>query len=233
MKRIALFALLVASLGSQAQKGDKKKIEGSGNVITRDITISSFNELEAGGVFDLRLKQGDREQVRIEADDNLQEYFTVKNEGSKLVIQMKKEVNIHSKKKMNVYVTFKNLKALDLRMVGSTYSDETLNFTDLRLDNQSVGSVKLSLSAKSLQMENESVGSVSLSGRADNAVIKSSSVGSIKAGEFVVKKMEIRNDGVGSAEVNATQELVVRDSFLGKVSNKGAAAIKKSNKTEI
>ncbi len=233
MKRIVLFALLALTFTAQAQKEEKKRIEGSGNLVTREVTVQSFDELDASGLFNLRLSQGDKEQVKIEAEDNLQELFIVKNEGSKLSISMKKNVNINTKKKMNVYVTFKKLKLLDLSMVGGTYSDEPLSFADLRLKNQSVGSVDLDLSAQSLKMDNESVGSVKLTGKAENAVIKSSSVGSIQAGEFVVQKMDINNSGVGSAVVNATKELIVSDSFLGKVKNKGGAAVKKTNKTVI
>ncbi|MFZ9388330.1 MAG: head GIN domain-containing protein [Chitinophagaceae bacterium] len=233
MKRILFIALLAFPFAGQAQKGDRKKIEGSGNVITRDISIGSFDELEAGGVFNLRLSQGDKEQVRIEAEDNLQDLFIVKNEGATLSIRMKNEVSINTRKKMIVYVTFKKLKSMDLSMVGGTESDKNLNFTELRIKNHSVGSVSLSLSAQSLRMDNESVGSVSLKGKAETAKIKSSSVGNIRAGEFVVQKMEIDNTGVGSAEVNAARELIVKDSFLGKVKNKGGAVARKLNKSEI
>ena len=45
--------------------------------------------------------------------------------------------------------------------------------------------------------------------------------------------MNIENTGVGSAEVNAEKELKVKDSMLGRVKNKGAAPVRKSNKVEI
>ena len=51
-------------------------------------------------------------------------------------------------------------------------------------------------------------------------MIKNKSVGSIKAADFVVQKMDIDNEGIGSAEVNAEKELKVKDSFLGKVTIK-------------
>ena len=47
----------------------------------------------------------------------------------------------------------------------------------------------------------------------------------LKDGDVV--EMDIDNSGVGSAEVNATKELKVSDSFLGKVRNKGAAQVKR------
>jgi hypothetical protein len=239
MRKNLFLILTITALGfaTMAQKNDnyddKDRIEGSGNVITKDFTVKSFDELIASGVFNLQLSQGDKESVKIEADDNLMDLFIVENEGSTLKISMKKHSNFNSKKQMKVYITFKSLKSMNLSMVGGTSSDEKLKFADLKLKNQSVGSVSLNMTLQTLNLENESVGSVKLEGSADNAVVKNNSVGSINAGNFVVQKMEIDNTGVGSATVNAEKELKYSDSFLGKVSNKGNATVKKKNKVVI
>jgi len=232
-----MLAITAFSFSMQAQKNgkydDKDRIEGSGNVITKDISVKSFDELDASGVFNLQLSQGDKETLRIEADDNLMDLFIVENEGSTLKIKMKKNSNFNSKKQLKVYVTFKTLKSMNLGMVGGTSSDEKLKFADLKLKNQSVGSVSLNMTLQTLNMENQSVGSVKLEGSAENAVVKNNSVGSINAGNFVVQKMDIENNGVGSATVNAEKELKYSDSFLGKVSNRGNATVKKKNKVVI
>jgi len=232
-----MLAITAFSFSMQAQKNDKyddkDRIEGSGNVITKDISVNSFDELDASGVFNLQLSQGDKETLRIEADDNLMDLFIVENEGSTLTIKMKKNSNFNSKKQLKVYVTFKTLKSMNLGMVGGTSSDEKLKFADLKLKNQSVGSVSLNMTLQTLNMENQSVGSVKLEGSAENAVVKNNSVGSINAGNFVVQKMDIENNGVGSATVNAEKELKYSDSFLGKVSNRGNATVKKKNKVVI
>lgn len=238
MKRMLFFLLAIAmipafSVKAQENEKAKTKVEGSGNVVTKDISVQPFEQLDVSGVFSLHLSQGSKEEVKIEADDNLQDLFEVKNDGSKLVISMKKDVNFNSKKKMKVYITFKKLKSMDLKTVGDVTSGESLSFDDLKLGNKSVGSVNLKLTAQSLNIDNKSVGDVTLSGKADNAVIRSKSVGSLNAGAFVVQTMDIDNNGVGSAEVNAAKELKVKDSFLGKVTNKGAATIKRTNKVTI
>jgi len=239
MRKNLFLILAITALGfsTMAQRNDKyddkDRIEGSGNVITKDISVKSFDELNASGIFNLQLSQGDKETVKIEADDNLMDLFIVENEGSTLKISMKKNSNFNSKKHLKVYVTFKALKSMNLSMVGGTSSDEKLKFADLKLKNQSVGSVSLNMTLQTLNLENQSVGSVKLEGSADNAVVKNNSVGSINAGNFVVQKMEIENNGVGSATVNAEKELKYSDSFLGKVSNKGNATVKKKNKVVI
>jgi Putative auto-transporter adhesin, head GIN domain len=229
-KSIALFTLAacISSLAVNAQdNGNKPKIIGSGNIVTKDIPVQSFDELAAKGVFSLVLTQGDKESLKIEADDNLQPYFQVRNEGSKLYVDMKKDVNFDTKKKIRIYITFHKLKSIDLKTVGNISSTNSLVFENLKIDNKSVGSVDLNVTAQSLNIDNKSVGDVKLNGKADHVVIRNNGVGSIQAASFIVQDMDIENTGVGSAEVNASKELKVKDSMLGKVKNKGAASPKK------
>ena len=240
MRKILLFSAVASlisltSLNAQdiAYDKNKPKIEGSGNVITKTVNVQPFNEIDVSGVFSLKLSQGSKEEVKIEADDNLQDLFEVKNEGSKLTVTMKKETNFNSKKGVKVYISFKKLTSMDLKTVGNVSSEESLSFDDVRIGNKSVGSVDLKLTAQSVDLVNKSVGDIKLNGKADNAVIRNNSVGNINAADFVVQKMDINNNGIGSAEVNAAKEIKVKDSFLGRVNNKGAATIKRTKKVVI
>lgn len=228
--------LIAGGAGAQEKgKGKNETIEGNGKLVTRDVAVSPFESLKASGIYELKLSQGDKESVRIEADENLQEYFTVRNEGSSLVIDMKKldNKNIKSKSKMRVYVSFKKLKQLDLGTIGNVASDEQLSFENLDMKNRSVGNVDLRLTAKKLDLTNTSVGNVKLSGNATDVVVKNTGVGSLQAGSFVVQTMNIENTGVGSAEVNAQKNLKVKDSFLGKVKNRGNAPLRKMNRVRV
>ena len=220
---------------AEAQNNNRETIEGNGKIITRDVPVKAFNELEASGVYELRLTQGDKEEVKIEADENLQDLFTVSNKGSRLVIDTKKlkDKNLKGKVKMKVYVTFKKLKSIEIGTVGSVNSENQLAFDNLEFNNSSVGNVNLKLTANKINLSNKSVGNVELIGKAQDAVFKNNGVGSLQASDFVVQTMDIDNSGIGNATVNAQKTLKVKDSFLGKVSNKGAASVRKMNKVAI
>ena len=84
-----LSALTFIFLSAKAQN-DREIIEGNGKLITKELPVKSFDELKATGVYELLLTQSDKESVKIEADENLQQYFTVSNEGSKLIINTDK-----------------------------------------------------------------------------------------------------------------------------------------------
>lgn len=233
-KTLYLFsAALFATVLVQAQK--EETIEGNGNLVTKEVPVSSFESLKASGVYELKLSQAGKESVKIEADENLQQYFNVHNEGRQLVIEMKdlKDKNLKLKNKMRVYLSFKTLKELDLKTVGNVTADAPLTFADLDIKNKSVGKIDLDLTAAALTLSNNSVGEVTLSGKAQSAVITNRGVGHLKAGGFVVQTLNIDNSGVGGAEVNAEKGLTVKDTMLGRVKNKGAAPVKKNNKVEI
>src|SRR5215213_6448150 len=182
-----------ASVAQNDRANDRETIEGNGKLVTKDVAVKSFDELKANGVYELKLTQGDKETVRIEADENLQEYFTVTNEGSRLIINTEKlkDKNLKGKVKMKVYVTFKKLKSLEVGTVGSVQSENQLAFDDLDFKNKSVGNVNLKLTAKKFNLENKSVGNVELSGKAQNVIVKNKGVGALEASDFVVQTMDI------------------------------------------
>ena len=225
--------LLLTSVVAQDEK--RSTVEGNGNMVTKDIAVSSFEILKASGIYELRLSQGDKESVKIEADENLHQYFNVKNEGNSLVIDMDKlkKVNLKTKSKMKVYVTFKKLKEMELKTVGNVASDENLSFENLSFKNRSVGNVDIDLTVNKLELSNTSVGNITLDGKAQDVNVINTGVGTLHAGNFVVQTMNIENSGVGNAEVNAQKNLKVKDSFLGKVKNKGAAPVRKMNKVRV
>jgi hypothetical protein len=236
MRKILFAAVAGFVLAQEAPAQEKREtIEGNGKSVTRDVNVTSFDALKASGIYELKLSQGDKESVRIEADENLQEYFNVRNEGNRLVIDMDKIKNkgFKSKNKIRVYITFKKLKEMELSTIGNVASEEHLAFDDLNVSNKSVGNVDLDLTVNKLDLKNTSVGNVRLSGKAQDAVVRNTGVGSLEAGSFVVQTMNIENTGVGGAEVNAQKNLKVKDSFLGKVENKGAAQVRKMNRVRV
>jgi hypothetical protein len=227
----ALFLGLTSFVYGQEKKHES--IEGNGKIITRDIPVQSFEELKASGVYELKLSQGDKESVKIEADENLQELFMVRNEGKQLLVEMKKKISLKGKMGMKVYITFKRLSNIELNTVGNVSSENKLSFEDLELNNHSVGNVDLHFTVKNLDLRNKSVGNIKLQGSAQTASFKNAGVGNLRAGELEVQNLEIENNGVGNAEVNAEKLLKVKDNSLGKVTNKGAAPMRKMNKVTI
>ncbi len=67
-KTLFLAASILAAGIATAQK---ETIEGNGNLVTKEVPVMAFESLKASGVYELKLSQGDKEAVTIEADENL------------------------------------------------------------------------------------------------------------------------------------------------------------------
>lgn len=231
MKRIISSAfLLFSAIAAVAQKGET--IVPSGNIITKEVSVKPFDAIQANGLYELVLTQGDKESVRIEADDNLQDLFSVTNDRNTLVIDMPKlkdkNINFDDKKdrhdlRLKVYVTFKKINSLDVGVIGSVRSTSPLKFDALEIESKNVGNIEMQLTANKLTITNKGVGNLILSGTATDAVVMNSGVGKFDGEDLIVQTMDIDNSGVGSADVHVEKSLKIKESFLGKVSNKGNA----------
>jgi hypothetical protein len=230
MRKLILFCLLLAMGNAQAQTA----FEGNGRIIKRDVAVSAFTELDASGMYELRLSQGSKEAVTVETDENLQDLFKVEQEGSRLTISMKTKdrqgINFRSKTTMIVHVTVRRLEKLDLNLMGATRSEGTLALPELKVSNKSMGELRLDLKVGHFELRNEGMGRVELKGSAEDAGIRNRGMGELNAGEFRVQSLSLANSGLGKATVNAEKEFIYKDNMMGKVKNVGGAqAVTKVN----
>jgi hypothetical protein len=89
------------------------------------------------------------------------------------------------------------------------------------LSSKGVGATRLELEAEKLTVRSEIVGAMFLKGNVAEASIEHKGVGAVEAFELETKKMSLVSEGIGSAEVNASEELSVRTAGLGGVKYKG------------
>ncbi len=205
----------------------QNNIKGNGNVIKQERTISSFNEIIVKGVYSIYLAQGDTESVTVETDENLQEVITVKNQGNALVLGWKKGMNIKKKTKMNVYVTLKDIKKLEVKGVGNVKTASTLSLQELDLVVSGVGNTMLELDCNTLAGNINMVGNLTLKGKVNEVRLENNGTGALRAFDLVAQKLEINNSGIGKVEVHAEQEISIVSSGIGSVYYKGNAQTKK------
>lgn len=211
-----------------------QRFKGSGNITEKTYPVSSFDEMEIDGVFDIHLTQGDKESVRLSIDDNLLPYVQVSNDGGKLIVKWEKarnesDNNVHS----NLYITLKDLTRLELHTVGKLQTTNTLRTKSLEMDLHHVGNSDMELDCGQLEINYSGVGNITLSGRAKTADIRCNGVGSLKAFGLAVDVLDLDNNGVVSVEVYAEKEISIESSGVGSVRYRGNATVKKMNASGI
>ena len=61
-------------------------VSGSGNIVPETRSVSGFRTIEVSGAIDVYIKQDSTTSVKVETDDNLQQYVRVQSNGSTLEI---------------------------------------------------------------------------------------------------------------------------------------------------
>ena len=115
MNKLFSFLCVSALLVTSAPALQAQRVTGNGNVVSKDRPASSFNEVHSKGSFDIVVTDGANHKVRVEAEENLQEFIEVNVNGNNLIIQGKKGVNFRATKPITVYVTAPALQAIKLK----------------------------------------------------------------------------------------------------------------------
>ncbi len=203
-----------------------RKVKGSGTVTTEKREVSPFDRIEIDGVFKVFLSQGDNESAEVEIDDNLQQYVVLKNEGRKLVLEIKDDINFSKTTKNNVYITVKNINELDIEGVCTVETQTPLKCADFSLEVNGVTNGNFEIYCDKLNADLDGVGNIKLRGEATELTVKKDGVGSFNSENMKAVKVNIRNSGVGSASVYASEELSMKNSGVGSITYSGDAVIK-------
>jgi len=205
---------------------DKTKVRGSGTLTKEERAVSPFDKIVVNGAFTVYLTQGDTESVEVEIDDNLQQYVEVRNEGSKLVLDIQDHVNFSKTAGNNVYITLRNIELFDVSGVCKLKTTGSLNCDQLTFKVSGVANGELELYCNKLNVNISGVANLDLHGETTELDIKQSGVGKFNAMNMIAAIVTVVNSGVGSVSVYATQELSMTNSGVGSITYSGDAVVK-------
>jgi hypothetical protein len=180
-------------------------VDGNGKVVKENREVKSFTALKVGGAFDVYLTQGDKEELIVEADENLMNLITTTVRGNTLIINTKK--NIRDADELNLYITFKELEKMDFSGAVEVESDGKLTFDRLLIKGSGASEIDLKLTANKLECNFSGASEIDLTGQADYCSMKCSGASELDAEDFVVKEYNIEITGAGEGVINCTDIL--------------------------
>lgn len=202
------------------------KVVADGELTSEIREVTAFNKITMEGVFDIILIQGNRESIKVEADKNILPLILTDVQNNSLTVKIKENTSISKMKKISVYITFVDIAELNTEGVGILKSSNKLHFNDLKLGLKGVGATRLDLDASNLDIKSEIVGALILSGKATEVRINHKGIGAIQAFGLKAEKLSLQSDGIGKAEVFASQELNIDAKGMGSVEYKGDPSVK-------
>ena len=215
MKKISflLFFLCFVSIGIAQQ--------------TEERNLSDFNNLYVTGAFDIYLKKGTQNNLKIETKGDLElSEIEVQVKGQTLEIRNKRDkYNWNDRHGRNdkavIYITYKELRKLDMSGAGNIYTDNPIETQDFTFRMSGAGNFKAEVKAKTLDIDFSGAGNMEISGTVDEQTVELSGAGNYRAFDLQSKHANIRLSGAGNMQVFVSETLEANNGGVGSIKYRG------------
>ena len=212
---------------NEALRGADKPIEGSGRAARRDFAVAGVTAVRHASVGNLAVTAGDRDELRVTADDNILPLLEVVTRDGVLSLSAKPGVNLKPKTPITYRLVVRGkLARVDLVGSGAATVDGATVAATCEAAVSGSGSLTLEkLACDSLALTLVGSGGVTLSGTAAKLTVAASGSGGLKASELKAADARVKLDGSGSAQVWAMDSLKVELNGSGSVDYRGSPAV--------
>lgn len=194
-----------------------KKVDGSGNVVTKNRNIATeFTSVKASNGLEIILEQGSNPEVKVVADDNLQEHIKTEIIDGQLKIYA--DVTIRNAESKKVFVRLAKLNSLETSSGAAVSSKGVLENASMDFSSSSGSEIDVKVNATNVSCKNSSGSEIKISGKADKLITESSSGSTIEAQDLIVKNAVADSSSGSSINLNVSETLTAEASSGSSVS---------------
>ncbi|MEJ8757568.1 head GIN domain-containing protein [Pontibacter sp. H259] len=213
-----LMTLVLTTIDTVAQQKN-----GNGNLQAQTRKVSDFRGVNVSGGFSVEIKQGNNEELRIEAEENLLDNIkTVVRNG---VLHIYSEGSINTSKGMKAYVTVKELNKVSISGGVKVVGLSTFKTSEFDLDMSGGSNVKLAIDAKTIDVDMSGASKITLTGKANDVTLDMSGASNVDARELAAKNVKVGASGASHVKVNASETLSINASGASHVAYAGTPKI--------
>lgn len=184
----------------------------------RTYSSRPFERVELAGSANVRLFQGDRDQVFVLGDAEAQKAIELDFSGDRLQIRSVDGWKMWRSQKPMVDVTLRKLTQLSLSGAGDLYAPGPMRTENLQISISGAGAARFDdLVCDRLAFGISGAGEGRFSGQVNEMVLRISGKGKLQAENLQAAKASISISGIGGAEVWATDVLKLSVSGFGQI----------------
>jgi hypothetical protein len=183
-------------------------VRGSGIVKTESREVAGFSSISFKSVGKVTMQQTGKESLMITAEDNILPLLENRVADNILYLTIAKDGKINPTKPIEFVVQVKSLESLNTDGVGSIEAQ--------------------GIQGKRLAVAMDGVGEVAIAGSVDVLDLTLAGVGSFQGEQLKTKQSTVRNNGMGSAVVNVSEQLDATVSGVGSIEYIGSPQVKES-----
>lgn len=221
--KAVLLNITLIIIGALVLKSCAMGIEGSGNVVKEDRKVERFTKIDAGGAFEIFIRQGDHVGLSIVADDNLVESVETYVESGTLYLSF--EDYLKDFTKLQAFITVKEIDRIELSGACSIESKSTLKTKELSVDISGASEVDLDLFCNTLIVVASGASSVKLSGSVNSLSADLSGASSLNGKKLNIKTAKVEASG------SSGLTLAVEEKIMANLS--GASSLKYKGNPEV
>lgn len=186
-----------------------KKIEGNGNMLTKSRSIADYDAISLIGSMDVELVKGTEGNLKVEAEENLQQYITTEVSDGRLKISTEKGYSLEPSRNKSIKITVpvSDLEEVSVTGSGDIVSNQMITAEDFAVKITGSGNVKLPLQARNTSASITGSGDIELEGSSVDFDCKVTGSGDISAFDFKCENVQATVTGSGDIKVYATESL--------------------------
>lgn len=196
-----------------------ERINGEGEVITEQIELDNFKDVELKKGWEVILQPASSNYIVVEANENLLEVLEFDNQSGKLTIGASKQIYRADAKQVTLYFS-ESLESLKVSSGTEVTSTELLNFENFDLDISSGAEVNLTLDLNILNLETSSGSDADLVLSLDELFVDTSSGSSANLEANAITTKVESSSGSNVTLQGNTSTLEVRTSSGSSVNSK-------------
>lgn len=228
-KYIALFSLVLVFVSCEKPSDC---VESTGDIITKEITITPFNRIEVLQGIEMIITQGPEYKVEVQTGENLMDNIEVIQNGTVLSLKDVSTCNwVREFGQTKVYITAPNIEEIYSKTERSISSNGVLTYPILRLfaldsegdgrEGAGTGDFFIAVNNYQLVIQNNNVARFFISGQTNDALIDFyAGDGRVEAPNLTVQRVKVFHRG--------TNDMILKpmESIIGKMVSTGDIILK-------
>jgi hypothetical protein len=226
MKRIVFLASLALFFFSSCRFLDQEHVKGDGNIVTQSRQVGNFVGIDAGGATNVEITQDSAYSIKIEVDNNLQEYIEVSVENGILYVRQRDNTSINPSRDIKVYVSAPLFNKLFASGASSIITKSRISSDDkIKLDASGASKIEVDMKVPQVDADLSGASFVSVKGETKIIYIGCSGSSEVKAFDLLAESADVDLSGASHAEVYASVKLDAKASGASDIRYKGNAAV--------
>ncbi len=202
---------------------ETNSIKGNGNIVSKEIAISNYTEIDAGSMVEVVYEQKTIKEpyLQLNVDENILPLLDIKVENNKLIIRSKDNSNIKPSK-FKIYTNSINLERVRLAGSGEVHLKGEVNSKSLKIDLSGSGDIITdSLYCEQFDMSISGSGTANLKGASNESKFRVAGSGDIHGYNFSVQDLETSVSGSGDIQVTVGTSLKAAVNGSGNINYRG------------